>query len=491
MGPTTGPATGEMPGGRGADSSPEAGWGSAPAPAPGRASLAGLAGGPRLADLPEDPAAATMDLGGPFPPAPPPELTGTGPMAALTDPFTTGALPRVAAAESAPDEGPDTGALPKATEATGPAVPPPGPRPPAVVGRHEAERAAEEAEKAEQAAPAEEEKRPAPAPKAAPRRSSRRLRLLAVCVVGVAVVAYGAGLFLSPEDVPKGTTVLGVDIGGLSSQDARSRLDTALERANNDPLTLILGDREVQLAPDVAGLSVDTEATVRASSGQDYNPVAVIGSLFGAERTEEAVFAVDREKLTVALRDVAGGEAGAAGPVDGTVVFESGQAIGRLGEPGTAVDIEAAADAVERAFRDRAATGRNPAVELPMTTQEPLIGADEVERALMEFGEPAMSGFLWLVAGNAEVPFSPDTLSRLLTMVPSESGTLQPVMDLEGLAAAYGGAFDGVVIDGGAGQVPMQPEHAAAAMIEALRETATVDGGVGRREAVVDSAVGP
>lgn len=54
-------------------------------------------------------------------------------------------------------------------------------------------------------------------------------------VVGVSVIAYGAGLFLSPEDVPKGTTVLGIDIGGLDSQDALNRLNAELETANNAP----------------------------------------------------------------------------------------------------------------------------------------------------------------------------------------------------------------------------------------------------------------
>ncbi|MDT0342508.1 peptidoglycan binding domain-containing protein [Streptomyces litchfieldiae] len=430
VGPTSGPVTGDMP--------------VPPAPAAPRRPE------PPLLPEEEDPVGTTMDLGGPFPPAPPPDVTATGPMAALAAPF-------------AGPPGPEPG----------PAVPPPGPRPPAAV------------------AEAEPEPKPKPAaPAAAKRKGGRsKLRLLAIGVVGIAVVAYGAGLYLSPEDVPRGTTVLGVDIGGLSSDEAQERLDSALKQANDDPLTLRIGEREVELKPSVAGLSVDTEATVQAVSGQDYSPVAVFGSLLGAERTENAEFAVDREKLTVALQDIA--DQAGSGPVEGTVVFENGEAIGRLGEPGTAVDLQAAADAVESAFRERAATGRNPAIELPMTNQEPTVGEAQVQQALQEFGEPAMSGWVWVMAGeNYALPLSEQTLSNVLSMAPSDEGNLQPVIDTEALEVELEGYFDGVMIDGGAGVVPITMEHIAAALIPALRETATVNDGPGRREAVVEGAIG-
>ncbi len=233
---------------------------------------------------------------------------------------------------------------------------------------------------------------------------------------------------------------------------------------------MLIGGQEAELKPSVAGLSVDTEATVRASSGQDYSPVAVYGSLLGAERTEEAVFSVDREKLTVALDDLAEGQG--TGPVEGGIDFENGEAIGRLGEPGTAVDLQAAADAVESAFRDRAATGRNPAVELPMTTQEPEVGEAEVQRAMEEFAEPAMSGLVTVRAGTAEISFSPQgTLPQFLSME-AVDGRLVDTYDLEVLEGLYGATFDGVLVTRGDGsQTPVTPEDVVGVLREALLET--------------------
>ncbi|MGP4113004.1 peptidoglycan binding domain-containing protein [Streptomyces sp. 4N509B] len=440
-GPTTGPGTG-----------------STPMPPPG-----------------EDLAATTMDLGGPFPPAPPPGRVDSG----LT---ATGSLPTFG-----PDARPTPG---------GPPTPAGGlPGLASIDGPDAAERDGREGRerrdgKDEEPAAAPASAGPSAAAAAARRRKRGRLRLALLGLAGVGVVAYGAGLLLNSDDVPRGTTVLGVDLGGTTSQEATNRLESALDHANNDPLTVVVGGQEVKLLPSVAGLAVDTEATVRSVSGQDYSPVTVIGSLFGAERAEEAVFAIDREKLTVALEDISAEHSGDGAPIEGDVTFENGEAIGHPGEPGRALDVAAAVEAVEAEFRERAATGRETALELPMTEQQPAVDAAEVERAMDEFAEPAMSGWLWVVAGDAELAFADDgTLSRLLSMEPSDNGTLQPVMDLEGLAEAYGSTFDNVMIDSASGLVPVTPEHIAAAMINALREPAVANEGVDRREAVVTNAV--
>ncbi|WP_255308015.1 hypothetical protein [Streptomyces marincola] len=441
VGPTSGPATGDMP------------------LTPARGGASGAAGrgaepGPAARPEHEDPVGTTMDLGGPFPPPPPADLTATGPLPVADVPEPPASSGTTGTRGRPGDRRPEAD---RSAAGPGPSVPPAGPRvPPA---RTEPKGGGKDGGGA---AP------PKAAPK--PKKGRSKLKLIAIAVVGAAVVAYGAGLYLSPEDVPAGTTVLGVDIGGLSSQEAASRLDTELEAANNEPLSLLIGEQEVELKPSVAGLAVDTEATVRAASGQDYSPVSVYGSLLGAERTEDAVFSVDREKLTVALDDLAEGQG--SGPVEGGIVFENGEAIGRLGEPGTAVDLQTAADAVESAFRERAATGRNPVVELPMSTQEPEVDEAEVQRAMEEFAEPAMSGLATVRAGTVEIQFSPQgSLPRFLSMQ-AVDGRLVDTYDLEVLEELYGATFDGILVTRGDGsRTPVTPEDVAGALREALRET--------------------
>lgn len=82
--------------------------------------------------------------------------------------------------------------------------------------------------------------------------------------------------------------------------------------------------RKTQLVPDKAGLALDSQETVRSAAGSDYNPVSVIGSLFGGKRVVDPVIPVDKEKLGVALTDLAG-VSGSAN--DGTIKFEPGKAV--------------------------------------------------------------------------------------------------------------------------------------------------------------------
>lgn len=362
------------------------------------------------------------------------------------------------------------GGLPVVPPGGGPGSPPPGPPLPQPPDGPEHTRRGDES--------------PAPADAPPPAKGRSKLFLLAVVLIGALGITYGAGLLLNHAEVPKGTTVLGVDIGGSTKRAAVERLDSSLGDRTTAPLTLTLDGAEHTLKPSVAGLSLDTEATVRSAAGRDYNPVTVIGALFGGAREVEAEITVDDEKLQAALEELPG--AGQQSQ-EGTVRFENGTAVAVEGRPYQGLDLDRSVALVEKAYRQRAAGGSNPPVALPTTTRQPEVSAEEVQRALEEFGEPAMSGWLWLRAGQVEVPFSEDTLSSLLSMK-AVDGKLQPVIDLEKLAAAYGGAFDGVVVDAAAGQVEMTPEHAAAAMIEALREPAPPE--PDKRIALVEEARG-
>ncbi|MFF3269961.1 hypothetical protein ACFYWU_03350 [Streptomyces chrestomyceticus] len=303
-----------------------------------------------------------------------------------------------------------------------------------------------------------------------PKKKGRnKIVLLGVAVVVLAGVAYGAGLLLDHADVPNGTTALGVDIGGATKEEAVKKLDAAVQKTRNEPLKLTVDGKEQTLVPAKAGLNIDTQATVRDASGRDYNPVSVISSLFGGTRTAKPAMITDDEKLDVALKAVAG-PAGAA--KDGSITFENGKAVPHYGAPYKAVDVKASKSKIEQAYLDRAATGKNTPVVLAAVEQQPKAGKAEVDRALKEMAEPAVSGWVYLSAGGVEVPFSQRSIGELLTFTAAPDGKLQPVIDLAKLEEKYGHAFDNVSIDGGAGKVKMTPQHAAAAMMQALRQPA-------------------
>ncbi|MFG2644486.1 hypothetical protein ACGFYP_26360 [Streptomyces sp. NPDC048370] len=300
-------------------------------------------------------------------------------------------------------------------------------------------------------APAEPRPAPSsPAPAASPARSSApqkkgrsKLVLVGAGVFGLAGVAYGAGLLLNHSDVPKGTTVLGVDIGGGTKEEGVNKLETALGKRAHAPLKLSVGGKTVELSPDKAGLALDSQETVRAAAGSDYNPVSVIGSLFGGERVAQPKLPVDEEKLAVALRDVAGVSGSAT---EGTITFAPNKVTAVEGKPGKGLDVGRSMIFVKDAFRAQVETGKAKTVELPVVTRQPSITKAELDRAMKEFARPAMSDAIVIKAGAKEIKFGPArSLPQILSMK-AVNGRLVEVYDKKAIDRLLDGVFDGVMI---------------------------------------------
>ncbi|MFF8608634.1 hypothetical protein ACF06X_22140 [Streptomyces sp. NPDC015346] len=298
-------------------------------------------------------------------------------------------------------------------------------------------------------APAAGAPRPAPSSAARAKKGRSKLVLVGVGVFGLVGVAYGAGLLLNHSDVPKGTTVLGVDIGGGTKEEAVNRLEAALGKRAHAPLQLSVDGKTVALSPDKAGLSLDSQETVRAAAGSDYNPVSVIGSLFGGERVAEPKLPVDEEKLAVALRDVSGTSGSAT---EGTIVFSPGKVTAVEGKPGKGLDVGRSMIFVRDAYRAQVETGQTKAVELPVVTRQPTITKAELDRAMNAFAKPAMSDLITIKAGTKEIKFGPArSLPKILSMKPV-NGRLVEVYDKKAIEELLDGVFDGIMITKGDGK---------------------------------------
>ncbi|NUV55826.1 hypothetical protein G6W51_23525 [Streptomyces coelicolor] len=308
---------------------------------------------------------------------------------------------------------------------------------------------------------------PSGSAKAPKKKGHSKLVLLATGVVLVAGVAYGAGLLMNRSDVPKGTTVLGIEIGGGTRDEAVKKLDGALDGRLDKPLKLSVDGKTFALQPDNAGLQVDIDATVGKAATSDYNPVNVIGSLFGQSRVVEPEIPVDHEKLQAALESAAGG----AGTVkEGSITFESGKAVPVYPQAGKGVDVAKAADVVAAAYRTQVETGAAAAVNVPTTTQQPKVTKAEVDRMMKEFAEPAMSDRVTVQTDPAHsVPMSPEKSLWKFLRVEAVNGKLVEKPDLKALENLYGQAFDGVLITRGNGEkTPVTPQDVYGALRQAL-----------------------
>jgi lipoprotein-anchoring transpeptidase ErfK/SrfK len=131
---------------------------------------------------------------------------------------------------------------------------------------------------------------------------------VAVAAVAALVVAVVAGAYAydsaRSDVVAEGVRVAGVDVGGLSAEEARERLTNALVERAEQPLVATHDDRRFELSADDAGLRVDVERTVSSAleRGRD-------GSLFERVVRDLRGHAVDEEvPLRVEWDDAALGE---------------------------------------------------------------------------------------------------------------------------------------------------------------------------------------
>ncbi|MEV0223180.1 VanW family protein [Streptomyces sp. NPDC050704] len=252
--------------------------------------------------------------------------------------------------------------------------------------------------------------------------------------MGAAGVGFGGlylvGLLASGEDVPDGTRVRGVDIGGLSRSQAEEKLDEVLGEIWASPLKVRVGDRDATVDTRAAGLRLDSEATVARAAQSGSGPLTVIGRLFTSEERDiEPVRDMDEAKAREALARTA--KAYDRKAHDGAVTFHAGKAVRVQPRSGQSLDMDRSLAALSSADPSL----RSAPVRLPVRQSRPRIDAAEVNRAMKEFAVPAMSAPVTLTIGDRRIEIGPATVGKHLTLKPDTSNRLTPRLDGQGLRA--------------------------------------------------------
>ncbi|GAA5024015.1 VanW family protein [Actinopolymorpha pittospori] len=265
-------------------------------------------------------------------------------------------------------------------------------------------------------------------PPSRPKRQPGRIIALAASGVLLVLVGAYAVLVLSLSDqVPRSTTVAGVQIGGLSYEGAVDRIrDRLLPRAEQ-PLHLSADGKTHTVRPVDAGLGLDVPATVDSVyQPRTLNPVELVGSLTGGGEVRP-VLTVDENALSGALgafaKDID------RHPSEGAITFAGGTAKATEPAAGHVLDQSAAA----RRIRSEFLRTSGP-IALPTKDQKPRVGRAEVQRAMREFATPAMSGPVTVRVNSKSFQVAPADLGAALTMVGDESGRLAPKLDAAALA---------------------------------------------------------
>ncbi|WP_165944287.1 VanW family protein [Micromonospora sp. KC213] len=260
---------------------------------------------------------------------------------------------------------------------------------------------------------------------------SRRTKLLLAGGLTVTVLA-GVGLtgaWAYAGDVPRGTSVLGTELGGRSRADAAKELRAALERraaALSAPLTVVVGENRAEINPADVGLTVNVDATVAAAAKADADPMSrLVGS-----RTVEPVVTVDSAKLDAALRKVLGKQGREM--TMPAIIFTGTTPKPVYPKPALSLDAERSAEVV------RAGWLAQEPVTVPLVEKAPATTREEVDRLVAELAEPAVAAPVTLTTDKGSVRIPPAAIARSLRFSADDAGKLTPRVDVKRLRDALG-----------------------------------------------------
>ncbi|WP_425434605.1 VanW family protein [Lentzea xinjiangensis] len=248
-----------------------------------------------------------------------------------------------------------------------------------------------------------------------PKNSRKKALVVAAAVVGAFGLLYGLDMLVSSGNVPRGVTVAGVDVGGMSHADAEKKLRDEIGPRLSKPVALKAGDVTSELDPKSAGLELDWNGTIDRAGSQPLSPVTRVTSFFTSREVGVATKA-DATKVSgalEALRPKLDHE-----PVEGTIRFEGATPVAVDPHNGQKLKVDQAASAVVANWASGAP------VEVPMDFTPVKTTKEGVEKALNEIVKTAVSGPVKIKGEGKDATLTPEQIGATLAFAPGDGGAL-------------------------------------------------------------------
>jgi vancomycin resistance protein YoaR len=251
-------------------------------------------------------------------------------------------------------------------------------------------------------------------------RPDRRRMILVGAVAAVVLAGAGVVAYVFTGDVPRGTRVLGVDLGAKSRSEAERLLRDSFGPRAGEPVRVNLDGKATEIRPAAIGMTLDVDATVGK---------AIKGSpeLFG-ERDVDPVIRLDEAKLEAALRKQ-------LDPKSITLKKPAITYAGLTPKPtypaaGRTLNPALAATSVRRSWL----TG--VAAEVPLVEQPAATTSEQVDELIETLAKPAVAAPVTVSAGGGTFTLPPAAIAKGLVFTADDAGRLTPSVDGRKLHAA-------------------------------------------------------
>lgn len=248
---------------------------------------------------------------------------------------------------------------------------------------------------------------------------SRGLRWL-LGISGLLIIVIGAGcgyaLWLGSE-IPRGTRVEGIDLGGLTPSAATQALNAGL-REQMGPISVTGQGKSIDIKPLESGVRVDVAKTVAALSKRQFNPVWLVRHLVSG-RSQHVLITVDEQVLSHALEPLARQVTTPA--VDGGIEFSGVTPRVISPKSGTAIDVAVLGAQIQQFW-----IGGQRTFSAEVVPAQSRVSEAEVQRALRDFARPAVSDPLTVYVDGNPVVASKEVIAGALEFVATAAGKLEP-----------------------------------------------------------------
>ncbi len=263
-----------------------------------------------------------------------------------------------------------------------------------------------------------------------PVRKKRRWPWVLLAIVLLLGIGYVGAAYATKDTLPSSLTVEGVDVSGLSADEAASELDEQFAARSERELTVTaFGDAEASIVPADAGFSYDVDATIDQLTGLTFNPVKIWDRLLG-QADVSAITSVDEGAAEDAVAGLT--EQLTFDPTEGSVEYQGDELEYSAPVDGYTVDQQELADQLRTKW-----LSDDDELAAPGQAVDPAISAQQWEQFVDDHAQPLVDDAYSVSADDATAELAPAQLGAAAEVNVEEGDDGDtPVLNLDGEALA-------------------------------------------------------
>ncbi|MFT3944789.1 MAG: VanW family protein [Ancrocorticia sp.] len=250
----------------------------------------------------------------------------------------------------------------------------------------------------------------AAATEAAPETQGRkRWPWVSAGVAAVVVGAYLGGAYYFADRVPAGTTIAGVDLGGLDRPSAIAALEEGVADLASAPIKVVASadGKERAINPSDYSLVIDKEASVDSVVGFSLDPGLLWAHITGGKAVDP-VISYDEKQLASVVETLA--KESDVAPVNAVLAYKDAKPAVTPAEKGTKLKV----DEAEKILSTEVFSLAQP-IALPVEDVEPTITTEAAEKAQKDLAEPLIADKVTVKIDGHSVELTPEQLAAAAT----------------------------------------------------------------------------